>query len=78
MDDASDIPGLSRLHHIQGILCGIPAVDDDWKLNLPSQIHLCLKPFFLYIVGRFLPVVIQADFAHGLYLPAATLFLNPL
>ena len=66
-------------HDGEAVLVGLPVVDDNGQAEGLCQLQLAVEHVLLESPGRVvLPVVIQADFAHGLYLPAATLFLNPL
>ena len=53
------------LHHIQCVFCSITAVNHNRKLYFPGQLQLTLEPFFLNVVPRFIPVIIEPDFTHG-------------
>ena len=50
VNHTAHIPGLLRLHDIQGVLRRVPAVDDHRKPGLPGQIQLAHEPFFLNLV----------------------------
>ena len=61
--------GLDRL---QTVAVGLTVVDDHRQPQLLRQLHLGMEDALLEVVGRvFLPVVVQSDLPHGLYLGMA-------
>ena len=75
MNDGGTVLSIFFTHHIQGILCRIPGMNDNRPADFFCQGHLTAECLFLYIPGRLVPIVIQADFSHsdcfGIGKPAA-------
>ena len=64
MDDAPQPLCMRPLYLLQRVRAGLPAVDDNRKLQFLCKLKLPSEPVFLNLVVLLIPVIIKAGLTH--------------
>ena len=74
MDHTANVSGFFLLQEVEGILSGLPAVNDHRQTHFLCQLQLTAKPLLLYLMSRNVPIIVQTDLTdrhHLLFLPGS-------